>query len=135
MTEAQVQGADRTREAVEAKISVRNATKVYSAKTGPVHALNTLSVDVHEGELVCILGPSGCGKTTLLWALSGLHALTRGRILLDGTAVTGPRAQEIGMMFQEANLLPWRNVRQNVEFPFEIKKRPPDRERVDALLR
>src|SRR5262245_53308673 len=47
------------------KISIQNATKVYAAKTGPVHALEGLSVDIREGELVCILGPSGCGKTTL----------------------------------------------------------------------
>jgi NitT/TauT family transport system ATP-binding protein len=59
---------------------VRNATKIYEAKTGPVRALDNFSVDAREGELVCVLGPSGCGKTTLLWALSGLHALTRGEM-------------------------------------------------------
>ncbi len=119
---------------MEPKLRVEGATKVYASKTGPVHALEDFSLDVHEGELVCILGPSGCGKTTLLWALSGLHALTSGRVLLDGTAVAGPRPHEIGMIFQEANLLPWRNLRQNIEFPFEIKKRPVDAARVEALL-
>jgi NitT/TauT family transport system ATP-binding protein len=89
---------------------------------------------VREGELVCILGPSGCGKTTLLWAMSGLHALTRGEVLLDGSAVTGPRPAEIGMIFQEANLLPWRNLRQNLEFPFEIKHKKPDDSRIVKLL-
>jgi NitT/TauT family transport system ATP-binding protein len=89
---------------------------------------------VHDGELVCILGPSGCGKTTLLWAMSGLHALTRGRVLLDGTEVKGPRPREIGMIFQDANLLPWRNLRQNLEFPFEIKHRKPDEPRIKTLL-
>ena len=62
------------------KIRVEGATKVYETKTGAVHALEDVSVDVRDGELVCILGPSGCGKTTLLWAMSGLHALTRGRV-------------------------------------------------------
>jgi NitT/TauT family transport system ATP-binding protein len=119
---------------MEPKLRVEGATKVYESKTGPVHALEDFSLDVHEGELVCILGPSGCGKTTLLWALSGLHALTSGRVLLDGTAVAGPRPHEIGMIFQEANLLPWRNLRQNIEFPFEIKRRPVDAARVEALL-
>ena len=99
-----------------------------------MHALEDVSVDVQDGELVCILGPSGCGKTTLLWAMSGLHALTRGRVLLDGTEVNGPRPAEIGMIFQEANLLPWRNLRQNLEFPFEIKHRKSDEQRVQALL-
>ena len=107
---------------------------MYEAQTGSVHALENVSIDVQEGELVCILGPSGCGKTTLLWGMSGLHALTHGRVLLDGTPVTGPRPLEIGMVFQEANLLPWRNLRQNLEFPFEIKKRKADAERIVALL-
>jgi NitT/TauT family transport system ATP-binding protein len=119
---------------MEPKLRVEGATKVYESKTGVVHALEDFSLDVHEGELVCILGPSGCGKTTLLWALSGLHALTSGHVLLDGTAVEGPRPHEIGMIFQEANLLPWRNLRQNIEFPFEIKRRPVDAARVEALL-
>jgi NitT/TauT family transport system ATP-binding protein len=100
-----------------------------------VHALEDVSVEVRDGELVCILGPSGCGKTTLLWAMSGLHALTRGRVLIGGTPVSGPRPLEIGMIFQDANLLPWRNLRQNLEFPFEIKKRKPDPERIATLLR
>lgn len=121
------------KEAAE-KIRVRDATKIYEAKTGPVPALDSFSADVREGELVCVLGPSGCGKTTLLWALSGLHALTRGEILLDGKSVKGPRPHEIGMIFQDANLLPWRNLRQNIEFPFEIKHRRPDRERIAQLL-
>jgi len=120
---------------MEAKLRVEGAGKIYASKSGPVHALEDFSLDVREGELVCILGPSGCGKTTLLWAMSGLHELTRGRILLDGTPIEGPRPQEIGMIFQDANLLPWRNLRQNIEFPFEIKKRPPDRPRIEALLR
>jgi NitT/TauT family transport system ATP-binding protein len=93
-----------------------------------------VSIQVKAGELVCILGPSGCGKTTLLWAMSGLHRLTRGEILLDGSAVTGPRPAEIGMIFQDANLLPWRNLRQNLEFPFQIKRRKPNRELIAKLV-
>jgi NitT/TauT family transport system ATP-binding protein len=116
------------------KIRVESATKVYETKSGPVHALEDFSLDVREGELVCVLGPSGCGKTTLLWAMSGLHELTRGRILLEGKPVTGPQPAEIGMIFQEANLLPWRNLRQNIQFPFEIKRRRVDPALVDSLL-
>jgi NitT/TauT family transport system ATP-binding protein len=116
------------------KIQVDRASKVYETKSGGVPALEDFSIEVHEGELVCILGPSGCGKTTLLWAMSGLHALTRGRIVLDGTEVSGPRPVEIGMIFQEANLLPWRNLGQNIRFPFEIKRRKPDDRRIRDLL-
>ena len=106
-----------------AKIRVQGATKIYEAKTGPVHALESFSLDVAEGELITILGPSGCGKTTLLWAMSGLHALSGGQIFLDGKEIRGPRPHEIGMMFQDANLLPWRNLRKNIEFPFEIDRK------------
>ena len=118
-----------------AKLEIRGATKTYEAKTGPVHALQDFSLEVAAGELVCVLGPSGCGKTTLLWAMAGLHALTRGEISLDGSPITGPRPVEIGMMFQDANLLPWRNLRKNIELPFEIKKRPVDKGRIEVLLK
>jgi len=119
---------------MEPKLRVERASKIYDGKSGPVPALDDISLDVAEGELVTILGPSGCGKTTLLWAISGLHALTGGRITLDGTEIDGPRPQQTGMIFQDANLLPWRNLRQNIEFPFEIKRKSVDRVRVDALL-
>jgi len=117
-----------------ARISVRNASKTYEAKTGPVPALEDLSFDVQDGEFVTILGPSGCGKTTLLWAMSGLHALSGGQIFVDGSPIKGPRPEQIGMVFQEANLLPWRNLKKNIEFPFEIKKRRVDVTRVQKLL-
>jgi len=99
-----------------------------------VQALDRFSVDVQRGELLCILGPSGCGKTTLLWAMSGLHALTGGQILLDGQPIRGPHPRDIGMIFQDANLLPWRNLLQNIEFPFEIKRTSVDRDRIRSLL-
>ncbi len=107
------------------KIVIDQATKYYDTKTGKLHALEKFSAAISQGELVCILGPSGCGKTTLLWAMSGLHALTSGAVLLDNKPVTGPRP-EIGMVFQDANLLPWRNLIQNILFPFEIKRLNPD---------
>ncbi len=116
------------------KISAVEATKVYETKTGSVLALDRFSLGIRNSEFVCVLGPSGCGKTTLLWAMSGLHALTSGQILLDREPVTGPRPDKIGMIFQEANLLPWRNLGQNIKFPFEIKGATPDRDRIASLL-
>ena len=118
----------------DAKIAAVEATKVYETKTGPVHALERFSLGIREAEFVCVLGPSGCGKTTLLWAMSGLHELTSGRVVLDGQPVIGPRPDQIGLVFQEANLLPWRTLIQNIEFPFEIKKQAPDRDRIAGLL-
>ena len=116
-------------------MSVEHATKYYKTKTGSVHALEDLSLEIAQGEFVCILGPSGCGKSTLLWAMSGLHDLTSGRIALGGTPVAGPRP-EIGMIFQDANLLPWRNLWKNILFPFEIKKLDvkPYESRIHGLL-
>jgi len=119
---------------LDEKISAVEATKVYETKTGSVLALDRFSLGIRNSEFVCVLGPSGCGKTTLLWAMSGLHALTSGQILLDGEPVTGPRPDKIGMIFQEANLLPWRNLGQNIKFPFEIKGTTPDRDRIASLL-
>jgi NitT/TauT family transport system ATP-binding protein len=117
------------------KIVIDQATKYYDTKTGKLHALEKFSATIRQSELVCILGPSGCGKTTLLWAMSGLHPLTSGAVLLDNKPVTAPRP-EIGMVFQDANLLPWRNLIQNILFPFEIKRLNPQsyRDHIRHLL-
>ncbi len=106
------------------KLVVDRATKQYATKTGVVHALEDYSMAVGEGELVCVLGPSGCGKSTLLWAMAGLHSLTRGQVLLDGEPVTQPHPA-IGMVFQDANLLPWRTLIKNIHLPFELKGLKP----------
>jgi NitT/TauT family transport system ATP-binding protein len=116
-----------------AKLSVRDATKVYQTASGGLLALDGCSLDVRANEVVSIVGPSGCGKTTLLWSMSGLHGLTRGEILLDGQRITGPHP-DIGIVFQEANLLPWRNLDANINFPFEIKGTAPDRAWINHLL-
>jgi len=117
------------------KIVIDRATKVYETRSGKTHALDNFSASIREGEFVCVVGPSGCGKTTLLWAMSGLHPLTAGTVTLDGTPVKKPR-EEIGMVFQEANMLPWYNLIQNILFPFEIKSLDPKKyhDRIDHLL-
>jgi NitT/TauT family transport system ATP-binding protein len=115
------------------KLVVEQASKFYETKTGRVHALDRFSMQVESGDFVCVIGPSGCGKSTLLWSLAGLHALSGGRVLLDGKPVTGPNPQ-IAMVFQEANLLPWRNLQKNIELPFEIRHQRPDAAAIDALL-
>ncbi len=117
----------------EPKLRVNDATKVYSTRSGDLLAIDRCSLSVKAGEIVSIVGPSGCGKTTLLWSMSGLHKLTSGEVLLDGAPVTGP-SPEIGMVFQDANLLPWRNLDANIRFPFEIKGTRPDRVWIDELL-
>ena len=117
------------------KIALNEVTKIYTTRTGPLLALDRFSAEIGEGEFVCVVGPSGCGKTTLLWAMTGLHPVTSGVILMAGQPVTGPRP-EIGIVFQEANLLPWRTVQKNIEFPFEIRRIPASahRSEIQSLL-
>ena len=119
--------------AAQPKLKVEDATKKYVTRSGDLVAIDRCSLDIRQGEIVSIVGPSGCGKTTLLWSMSGLHRLSSGQVLLDGKPVTGPNP-EIGMVFQDANLLPWRNLDANINFPFEIKGTKPDRAWIDDLL-
>jgi NitT/TauT family transport system ATP-binding protein len=111
------------------KLAIRAAGMTY----GDLAAVQDCSLDIAPKTIVSIVGPSGCGKTTLLWAMSGLHRLTTGDILLDGKQITGPHP-DIGLVFQDANLLPWRNLIQNILFPFEVKHKTPDRAWIDHLL-
>ena len=115
------------------KLVVENATKFYDTKSGPLHALDAYSMSVEDGEFVCVVGPSGCGKTTLLWSMAGLHGLTSGEVFLDEKRVVGPHPQ-IGMVFQEANLLPWRTLTKNIHLPFEIKGEKPDTQWIAHLI-
>lgn len=80
---------------------------------GTIEAVANVSFDVRENDFVCIVGPSGCGKSTLLRMVAGLETPTAGEIDFRGQAVSRPR-KEIGMVFQEYSLLPWRNVLDNV---------------------
>jgi len=118
---------------LEPKLRVRAATKVYQTGSGDLLALDRCSLDIAKGEIVSVVGPSGSGKTTLLWAMSGLHGLTSGEVLLDGKVIKGPNPQ-IGLVFQEANLLPWRNIDANIRFPFEIKGTKPDEAWIASLM-
>ncbi len=119
--------------ATRTKMVVEGATKYYQTRTGAVHALDNVSIDVREGEFLCVIGPSGCGKTTLLRLIAGLHSLSAGRISIDGQLITRPHPQ-IAMIFQDANLLPWRTLEKNIQLPFELKRQRPDHERINRLL-
>jgi len=84
-----------------------------------VQALQSFSLEVGRGEFVAVVGPSGGGKSTLLRVLGGLLRPTEGQVRLDGQVLTRPTPQ-IGIMFQDAALLPWRTVAQNVDLPLEL---------------
>ena len=85
---------------------------------GKVKALDGLSLDIAEGELVALLGPSGCGKTTALRSLAGLQELDRGQMIVDGKDVTFQNANKrgMGMVFQAYSLFPHMTARENVEY-------------------
>ena len=94
-----------------------------------------LSFGVAPGEFVAVLGPSGGGKSTLLRLIAGLLPLGAGRVLVQGTPVTGPR-QDVGMVFQKATLLPWRTALDNVLLPAGFRRgaSPAERTRAENLL-
>lgn len=85
----------------------------------PVQALQDIRLDVARGDFVALVGPSGCGKTSLLKILAGLQAGWTGEARVGGRALAGPRT-DIGMVFQEPTLLPWRTVLDNVMLPVEL---------------
>ncbi|WP_411089241.1 ABC transporter ATP-binding protein [Streptomyces sp. 061-3] len=119
-------------------LDVQGLRKVYGGHGREVEALRDLTFTLDPGELVCLVGPSGCGKTTLLKCVAGLLAPTSGKILLDGSPVTGPRPG-MAVVFQEysRSLFPWMRVRDNVELPLRQKKtlgRPRRQELVEDAL-
>lgn len=87
----------------------------------PLVAIDTITLDITAGTLVSLLGPSGCGKTTFLHIIAGLTLATRGTVQINGIDVTEPQA-DFGVAFQQANLMPWRTVLNNVLFPIEIRR-------------
>lgn len=100
-----------------------------------VQALQNVTLDIKEGEIMSVLGPSGCGKTTLLNIVAGFLAPTEGRVVLNGHDVAGP-APERGMVFQKGALFEWMDVRKNVSFGPDMKGMPKKQtdEIVDHLL-
>ena len=93
------------------KVSFRNIGQTF----GSMKVLDDVSLDVSEGEFVCILGPSGCGKSTLLNIAGGFIAPTEGEVTIDGERVTGPDPRRI-FVFQERGVFPWLTVEQNIAF-------------------
>ncbi|MDR2076093.1 MAG: ABC transporter ATP-binding protein [Desulfovibrio sp.] len=89
----------------------------------PTEAIADFSLEMEEGSFVCLLGPSGCGKSTLLNLLAGFDRPSSGRVLVGGRPVLRP-GPDRGIVFQEANLLPWRNVLENITLGPELAGRP-----------
>lgn len=98
-------------------LTIRNLSAVFQNENGGLHALDNISFNMRAREFVCVLGPSGSGKTTLLRILAGLIPPTSGSFMF------GQGEQpSIGMVFQQATLMPWRTVTENIRLPLEVKK-------------
>jgi NitT/TauT family transport system ATP-binding protein len=98
-------------------------------------ALDGIDLDVPDGQFVSVVGPSGCGKSTLLSLVAGLRQPSSGTVRCDGEPVTAPMPRKIGMIFQEANLLPWLSAIDNVAFPLKLRRVPrPERREAAARM-
>jgi len=119
-----MEGAARIATLRPAVIEVAGLEKIFvTVSNERIHALHDISLAVGEREFVTIVGPSGCGKSTLLKLIAGLLPASAGRIAVGGKVVAAPRT-DIGIVFQNPILLPWRTVIENVLLPAEVQGRP-----------
>ncbi len=116
-------------------VRIEGVNKIFRSDGTEIVALKDVSLDIYEGEFVCVLGPSGCGKSTLLNAIAGFSLPTSGKVFAKGREVGSPGPDRT-MVFQEYALFPWMTVAENVAFGLEIKglARSVIRARVDGLL-
>jgi len=110
--------ADLTPVEGEPVYELTNVSKTYASNR--VVALEDVSITLRKGSFSAVIGSSGCGKSTLLKIMAGLIPPTSGRVVLQGQPVKGTR-RDIGMMFQQATLFPWRTTIGNIVLPIEIR--------------
>lgn len=113
------------------KLAVVNISRTFHSKRGSTQALDKVSLQVSEGEFVCLVGPSGCGKSTLLNIIAGLDRTDEGSVLTDGLPVSRPGRDRM-VMFQEHALFPWLDVFGNVMFGLKLKPGLKDSERKEV---
>ena len=116
----------------ELVLKIENLSKTYQLGKRDVNCLSNLNLELKKGEFAAIMGPSGSGKTTLLNLIGCIDKPTQGKILIDNVDVAGMpesqlykiRRKKIGFVFQNFNLLPYLNARENVELPMENTDTP-----------
>jgi len=111
------------------KIAARNVTKIYPTLGGPMVALDDFSLDVADGEFVCIVGPSGCGKSTFLRMVAGLEEISSGSISIRPG--DDPAKPLNSVVFQEYAIFPWKTVIQNVAFGLQMRG-IPEKQRLEV---
>ncbi|MEO8539021.1 MAG: ABC transporter ATP-binding protein [bacterium] len=122
--------------ATSAALEVRGVFKRFETRRHDTLALSDINLTVRPGEFICLLGPSGCGKSTLLNIIAGFDKPSGGEMLVGGNRVTGPGRDRV-VVFQEAALFPWLNVRSNVEFGLKLAGvgKAERRERAEQYLK
>lgn len=110
-------------------LELRHLSVEFVDSEGALEVLDDLNFEIAKNSFVCLIGPSGGGKSTLLRAINGLVAPSRGEIFISGEPVEEskqgkPSNTRVGMVFQKANLMPWRSLWQNIALPLEIAKVP-----------
>lgn len=126
-----------------AMVSLRDVTKVFDGASGPVRAVDGVTLDVERGDVFGVIGYSGAGKSTLVRLINALETPTSGQVVVDGTELSGlkerglrPARAGIGFIFQQFNLLKSRTVAANVAYPLRVAKWPKAKReaRVKELL-
>ncbi|WP_298940156.1 ABC transporter ATP-binding protein [uncultured Psychromonas sp.] len=120
----------------KAYVSMKSVGHRYDPSPDAPMAVQNIDLDIHRHEFVAVVGPSGCGKSTLLRMVSGLLIPSHGVVSVFNLPVTEPR-DDVGIVFQKANLLPWLTVKQNILFPLKHKYgsySKKDEQRADELL-
>jgi NitT/TauT family transport system ATP-binding protein len=108
-----------------ALVALRSVSQRFVVDGGAgLLALDGVDFEVPDGQFVSVVGPSGCGKSTLLSLVAGLQRPSSGTVLCDGEPITAPMPKKVGMIFQEANLLPWLSAIDNVAFPLKLRRVP-----------
>jgi nitrate ABC transporter ATP-binding subunit len=103
-------------------VEIAKLGKTYPTPSGPAEIVRDFSLNVSEGEFVCIVGHSGCGKSTVLSIVMGLNQATTGGVVIGGREIDGPGTDR-GVVFQSATLLPWLSVRDNVRLSLDQVRR------------
>jgi len=119
-----------------------NLTKIYGKGEVKVNALNKANIQIEKGKFVAIVGPSGSGKSTLLHMLGGLENPSEGTVKIENqdiyklseSKLAEYRRRKIGFIFQQYNLIPVLNVRENIEMPVRLDKARVDKEYIDDLI-
>ena len=104
------------------KVVIDNISISYFNRNKNVYALRDISTTINPGEFVCLLGPSGCGKSSLLNGIAGFVDPSKGQFFLDNKKIMGP-SPEMGMVFQQYSLYPWKTVKENIAFGPSINNR------------